>query len=338
MHAIDSARADNSLRQRRGASYHGMLVHPQTENTPMTKYQLGYASHDGGAPQIVVRVDEAVIVPLIRLLPQRTNSPNGLLDILQDWPVADIDIQRAVDAGRHLSSAALPERALRWLPPIVYPRKLICIGTNYHDHMKEMGVTETPAWPYSFLKPPTTTLVGSGAAVVIPRGTTQTDWEIELAVIIGRKAHHCRGPAAMEAIAGYSVFNDISVRDWLAKRPAVGIDWMLHKAFDGFGPLGPWLTPVSHVRDPQNLAMALDVDGVAMQRSNTAQMVFGIQALVEHLSAIMTLEPGDVIATGTPAGVGFGRKPQTFLKPGDVITATIEGLGTLTTTMVADDI
>jgi 2-keto-4-pentenoate hydratase/2-oxohepta-3-ene-1,7-dioic acid hydratase in catechol pathway len=219
---------------------------------------------------------------------------------------------------------------------VLYPRKLICIGTNYHDHVIEMGVTELPAWPYSFLKPPTTTVVGSGATVAIPAGTHQPDWEVELGIVIGSRAKHVKGDAAMAAIAGYTVVNDVSVRDWLAKRPAVGIDWMLHKAFDGFAPLGPWFTPASHVPQPQNLDLSLSVNGVVMQSSSTSQMVFDIRSIVEHLASIMTLEPGDIIATGTPAGVGFGKKPQVFLRPGDLVEASIEGLGTLQTRMVAE--
>ena len=157
------------------------------------------------------------------------------------------------------------------------------------------------------------------------------DWDAELAVVIGRRVRGVRGAAAVAAVAGYSVLNDVSARDWIADRPSLGIDWIMQKAFDGFAPMGPFITPAAFVPDPQALAMQLTVNGQVMQDSSTSRMVFGVREIVEHLAGIMTLEPGDIIATGTPAGVGHGRKPQLFLKPGDDVAVTIEGLGRLET-------
>src|SRR6266403_3466871 len=142
----------------------------------MRKFQLGYASRAEAKPEIFVRIEDGIVIPLSLLLPRSETLGHGLLEILEDWHAACTEIQLAVDVGQLFTSEAVSERDLKWLPPIVYPRKLICIGTNYHDHMQEMGITEQPAWPYSFLKPPTTTLVGSGAVVAIPHATSQPDW------------------------------------------------------------------------------------------------------------------------------------------------------------------
>ncbi|MEM7345070.1 MAG: fumarylacetoacetate hydrolase family protein, partial [Chloroflexota bacterium] len=179
----------------------------------------------------------------------------------------------------------------------------------------------------------TTTLVGSEVEVQIPTQSTMVDWEAELAIVIGQRCRQVRGEAALAAVAGYSIINDLSARDWIASAPPVGIDWIMQKAFDGFCPMGPFITPAEFVTDPDNLQLSLTVNGVLKQDSNTANLVFSVQQMVEHLASIMTLEPGDVIATGTPAGVGYSRKPQEFLKPGDEMIVEIEGLGQLVTRM-----
>jgi 2-keto-4-pentenoate hydratase/2-oxohepta-3-ene-1,7-dioic acid hydratase in catechol pathway len=171
--------------------------------------------------------------------------------------------------------------------------------------MAEMGVTQLPRYPYSFLKPATTTLIGTHATLYLPEQSKMVDWEAELAVVIGRRARHVRGKAAMACIAGYSILNDISARDWMAEAPSVGINWVMQKAFDGFAPLGPLITPAQFVADPQKLGITLTVNGEIKQRSSTARMVFSVEEIIEHLASIMTLEPGDAIATGTPAGVGY---------------------------------
>ena len=214
------------------------------------------------------------------------------------------------------------------------PNKLICIGANYHDHIAEMGVPMLPTYPYAFLKPPSTTLRGSGEAVVAPPEVKMLDWEAELAVIIGVRCRDVTADRALAVVAGYSNFNDLSARDWIADRPALGVDWVRHKAFDGFAPMGPYFVPAEFVGDPQALAIELTVNDVAKQRSSTANMVFGVREIIAHLSAIMTLEPGDVIATGTAAGVGQGRKPPEFLAAGDIVRIVIGDLGELITPIV----
>ncbi len=305
-------------------------------------YRLGTARIGNDAVAVIetktgIHRLATALAPLLATLPDRTTDaravPASLLDLLDRWDAWQAILRRAAD-GPAPAGSPLDAASLTWLPPILFPRKLICIGTNYRDHMREMGITTDPEWPYAFLKPATNTMVGSGSAVRIPANTRMVDWEVELAVVIGR---HARDIAAAEApahIAGYSVFNDLSARDWLARRPPVGIDWVLHKAFDGFAPMGPWITPAECAGDPRNLDLALTVNGITRQASNTARMVFDVYETVAHLSRVMTLEPGDVIATGTPAGVGFGQNPQIFLKPGDRIVASIQGLGTLETLMV----
>ncbi len=196
-----------------------------------------------------------------------------------------------------------------------------------------MGNTTRSKFPYSFLKPPKTTLIGSGEPFTLPEYARMIDWEVELAVVIGKRAHLVMGAEAMSCIAGYSVFNDISVRDWVAPEELsfMGLDWVMLKGFDKSAPMGPFITPAEFVEDPQRLTLTLAVNGQEKQHANTAKMVFSVQEIVEHLAMVMTLEPGDVIATGTPSGVGYGRKPREFLRSGDVMVAEIEGLGRLET-------
>ncbi len=219
---------------------------------------------------------------------------------------------------------------LRWAfaPPIPRPSKLICVGNNYRDHVKEMNSSAGPKFPYSFLRP-STSLASHRQDIPVPKGVVQVDWEAELGVVIGARVRGVEGEAAMAAVGGYTIINDISARDWIKDRPAVGTDWVMQKAWDDFQPTGPWIKPALFVRDPQDLDIALTVNGVVKQSSNTRHMIFGVQALVEHLSRIMTLEPGDIIATGTPSGVGFARTPPEFMKVGDVVKVTIQGLGEL---------
>lgn len=223
---------------------------------------------------------------------------------------------------------------ITWLTPLKYPRKLVCVGVNYTDHIKEMNLEALPPRPYTFLKPTTTTLVASDSIVEIPKQAKQVDWEAELAVIIGRNAKGVKGNEALNCIWGFSILNDISARDWLSEPSLVGVDWVIQKAFDGFTPVGPYITPKTFVEDPQDLEISLSVNDVVKQNSNTAKMLFSIQEIIEHLSSIITLEPGDVIATGTPAGVEHGRANPDYLKSGDIMKVNIDGLGELVTKMI----
>lgn len=263
-----------------------------------------------------------------------SEAPKDILPLLANWPQSEQRIAAWLEAGSDRAACAIAAPAA-FLPPIARPGKVVCIGSNYHDHIAEMRVPMTPEYPYSFLKPPATTLRGSGQSVAVPKIAHMIDFEAELAVVVGKTARNVALADALSIVAGYANFNDLSARDWIENRPGVGIDWVRHKAFDGFAPMGPFVVPASFVPDPQDLAIELKVNGAVKQASNTAQMVFGVAQIIVHLSQIMTLEPGDVIATGTPAGTGFGRVPPEFLVAGDVVTMAIGPLGELITPMVA---
>jgi 2-keto-4-pentenoate hydratase/2-oxohepta-3-ene-1,7-dioic acid hydratase in catechol pathway len=297
----------------------------------MSKYQLGtFLLHGVETP--IVHLDGAVYT-LADVLEGAESVPASVLALLDSWdrwreilPAAVRDFDRAKATPIDLATGA-------FRPPVTTPRKIICVGVNYHDHIEEMKVGKLPDFPYAFLRP-ATSLAGHGADVPLPDGPKMIDWEAELGIVIGRRVRHAKGEQALAAIAGYTVVNDLSARDWIENRPFVGIDWVMQKAWDAFQPTGPWLTPAAFVPDPQNLAIELTVNGVVKQRSNTQRMIFGVREIVEHLSAIMTLEPGDMIPTGTPAGVGFGRDPRESLGTGDIVRVTVEGLGTLQNRMV----
>jgi 2-keto-4-pentenoate hydratase/2-oxohepta-3-ene-1,7-dioic acid hydratase in catechol pathway len=278
-----------------------------------------------GEPAAVV-VLGSLVYRLRDLLPD-TAVPVHLDDLFADWARWQPALTAAVSDGPQSAKTVEPEQ---WLLP-VRPTKLICVGVNYRDHLREMGTTHVPDSPYCFLKPPSTGLVPSGSPVSLPSGAKMVDWEAELAVVIGSPLHRGVGDAVLDAVAGYTVYNDLSARDWVATTREPGVDWVLMKGYDGFSPIGPLITPSQFVSDPQDLGIRCWVNGELKQDSSTSQMVFSVQAILEHLSAIMTLEPGDVIATGTPAGVGFGADPQQFLGAGDTVTVEIDGLGRLET-------
>jgi 2,4-diketo-3-deoxy-L-fuconate hydrolase len=200
--------------------------------------------------------------------------------------------------------------------------KFIGIGLNYSDHAAEAGMA-VPAEPIVFLKA-TTSITGPNDGIVLPKGSTKTDWEVELGVVIGTRAHYVEEAGALRHVAGYCVVNDVSERNFQLER---GSQWDKGKGCDTFGPIGPYLVTVDSIGDPQSLGMWLDVTGEPRQRGTTRTMVFGVAKLVSYVSQFMTLMPGDIITTGTPPGVGMGRTPPQFLKPGDLVTLGIEGLG-----------
>ncbi len=215
-------------------------------------------------------------------------------------------------------------------PVIPDPRKLICIGLNYRDHAAETRQT-VPDVPTVFAKYHNT-LIGAGRPIVVPRVTDHVDYEAELAFVIGRRGRHVPEHEALGHVAGYTCFNDVTARD-VQKRTS---QWTLGKSFDTFGPLGPALVTADEVPDPHALAIRLTVDGKILQESRTSEMVFSVARLVSYLSEVMTLEPGDVVATGTPAGVGFVRDPPRYLRPGETVRVEIEGVGVLENPVVAE--
>jgi 2-keto-4-pentenoate hydratase/2-oxohepta-3-ene-1,7-dioic acid hydratase in catechol pathway len=210
--------------------------------------------------------------------------------------------------------------------------KVICIGLNYSDHAKETG-SPIPSEPVVFMKP-NSALNGPNDNVIVPKGSEKTDWEVELGVVIGRKASHVEEKDALKYVAGYCVCNDVSERHYQMERDG-GRQWIKGKGCDTFCPTGPWLVTADEVKDPQNLAMWLEVNGVRRQNGTTQTMIFGVAHLVSYMSRFMTLYPGDLILTGTPPGVGLGMKPPLFLKAGDVVRVGIAGLGEQTQKMVA---
>lgn len=211
--------------------------------------------------------------------------------------------------------------------------KFICIGLNYSDHAAETGHA-IPSEPVIFMKA-TSAICGPDDDVMIPRGSQKTDWEVELGVVIGKPAKYVSQADALAHVAGYCVINDVSERAFQAEREG---QWTKGKSCDTFGPVGPWLVTPDEIGDPQSLDMWLDVNGVRRQTGSTRTMVYGVAHLVSYLSQFFTLQPGDVISTGTPPGVGLGMSPPTYLKPGDVVTLGIEGLGTQRQTFVAEPV
>ena len=226
---------------------------------------------------------------------------------------------------RAIDPSSLPEvtNPGRVAPPWSGMGKFVCVGLNYADHAAESGLP-VPAEPVLFTKH-TSTVIGANDPVVLPQGSVKTDWEVELGVVIGRKARYVAEHDALQHVAGYCVVNDISEREYQLER---GGTWDKGKGCDTFGPVGPWLVTADEVADPQQLSMWLEVNGRRFQNGSTRTMVFGVKQLVSYISRFMTLYPGDLITTGTPPGVGMGCKPTpVFLKPSDTMRLGIEGLG-----------
>lgn len=228
------------------------------------------------------------------------------------------------------SAAILPLAAIRLLPPIPRPGKIVAIGLNYRDHSMESGAAQPPKVPIIFGKFPNS-IVGPGDAIAIPAGDQHVDYEAELAVVIGRRGKAIARAKALDYVAGYMPLNDVSARTWQFSDK----QWVRGKSCDTFCPIGPHLTTRDEIPDPHALAIRARVNGVTLQDSTTGKMIFRVPELIEFISESITLEPGDIIATGTPEGVGVFRKPPIFLKPGDVVEIDIERLGVLRNPVVA---
>lgn len=240
-------------------------------------------------------------------------------------------LQRLSDWVRTVADGPRLDRSARLGPPICRPSKLICVGLNFRDHAAETGQPE-PDEPILFGKA-TSALCGPDDDLVIPRGSTATDWEVELAVVVGRTARHVDASRALDHVAGYALHNDYSERDHQMQR---GGQWIKGKSHDTFAPLGPFLaTPDEVGLDASDLDMWLTVNGEMRQQSTTAQMIFGVAELIAYTSQFMTLLPGDVISTGTPGGVGLSFDPPTYLRAGDVVELGIDGLGSSRQEVVA---
>ena len=242
--------------------------------------------------------------------------------------LADIDgaalDPRTLDMLRGLASEKLPAVSgrPRLGPPLGKVGKIIAVGLNYTDHAIEANLP-VPTEPTLFMKS-TTAIVGPYDDVVLPKNSSKCDWEVELAIVIGREARYVDEEKAFDHVAGYMICNDVTERAHQFERQG---QWVKGKSADTFCPLGPWLVTRDEVPDPQTLGLRLEVNGERMQNGSTSKMVFGVRHIVSYISQFMTLRPGDVIPTGTPAGVGMGKKPQRWLKPGDVMTLAVDGLG-----------
>ena len=273
---------------------------------------------------------------------------SSVLRVLDDWGRAKRLLAQAAKriAGGKSRAKGLPWKRVRLLAPVLYPGAVFCAGANYTDHMQEMArVQNIPAEkdphelglnPWHFIKTSRASVVGAGAKVKLPAYSKMVDWEIELVAVIGRRAKDIPVEKALDCVAGYTIANDLSARDAM-RRPHLSdaspfkLDWVSQKCFDGACPLGPWIVPASDIPDPQALAMKLWVNGELMQDSHTSKMIFTTAEQIAQLSTRVTLAPGDLVLTGTPAGVGMGR--QLFLKDGDTVKLWIEAIGEMSHTM-----
>lgn len=298
---------------------------------------LSYASKTGPRAGILVgeRVYDAA---------EETAVPswNSVIGILEQWETAEAALEEAarrVAAGSMRSEGrALAQTSL--LAPVLHPGTIYCAGANYTDHREEMaralGLEPTPDMkelgesPWHFIKTGRSSVVGPNATVKLPAHSRTVDWEIELAVVIGKPAKDVSVERALDYVAGYTIANDLSARDAMrrAKMPPTSpfhLDWIGHKSFDGSCPIGPWIVPASRVADPHNLALKLWVSGELMQDSSTDKLIFNVPEQIAMLSSRVTLQPGDLILTGTPAGTGAPQKR--FLRPGETVRLAIEGIG-----------
>jgi 2-keto-4-pentenoate hydratase/2-oxohepta-3-ene-1,7-dioic acid hydratase in catechol pathway len=258
----------------------------------------------------------------------RPDVPSCVKRLLAQGPDGLNNARAALEAGE-----LMPADSVKLLPPIPSPEKVICVGVNYADHARESGMKPPPE-PVIFSKF-SSAVAAHGDPIVLPRLSSQVDYEAELVVVIGVGGRHIPKEQARDHVAGYCCGNDVSARDWQLHKPAG--QWLLGKTFDTFAPFGPALVTADEIDDPGDLQIRLRLNGRTMQDSSTHQLIFPVEALVEYVSGVCTLAPGDVIFTGTPPGVGMVRNPPVLLKPGDVVEVEIERLGVLRNTVVAED-
>jgi 2-keto-4-pentenoate hydratase/2-oxohepta-3-ene-1,7-dioic acid hydratase in catechol pathway len=285
---------------------------------------------------------------LVYDLAQAASATPAVLDVLNDWQRTQQQlVTLAGDQGRLKTLRGRKLEGLKLLPPVLYPNGIYCAGANYTDHLAEMcKAFNLPAEPdpheigmppWLFIRTARNTMVGHGGRVTIPAYSKQFDWELEVAVVIGRQCKDVAVAEAMDYVAGYTIINDLSARDFM-KRPkatpgsAMEYDWISQKNFDGACPIGPWIVPRDEIADPLDLGLKLWVNDTLMQDSNTSKMIFNYAELVAFLSQRFTLYPGDIVTTGTPAGVGMPR--GVFLQRGDTVRIAVEGIGELVTLLV----
>lgn len=252
--------------------------------------------------------------------------PAQMIEFLAAGSEALAAMQAQIDSGK----SRIPLQEVRLEAPIPRPGKYLAISLNYADHIAETG-KDRPEYP-SFFTKQSTCVIGPGDAIQRPKVSDKLDYEGELAFVIGRRCRHVPEEKASEVIAGFMIANDVSVRDWQARSPTM----MIGKSFDTAGPLGPWIVTSDEIRDPHHLSLKTWVDEELRQNANTSQMLFNCYEMIAYLSEAMTLEPGDVVSTGTPAGVGVKMQPRGYLKPGQTVRIEIEGIGTLVNPVIME--
>ena len=269
-----------------------------------------------------------------KLYDARQALPGGIAGALANWPRAQAVVRSLGEQARAGKLAAVPE-GLGALTAPIRPTRIFCAAANYIEHAKEMGTvlaSKAQSKPYMFLKLQDT-VIGPGDDIIKPPETAKLDWEVELAVVIGRQARRIGVAEALDYVAGYTVLNDVSARDLNSRTDyPFKFDWFQGKCWDSFAPLGPWIVPAWLIADPQALSLKLSVNGKVMQQDTTGHMIWNVREQISYLSQILTLRPGDVIATGTPTGVGMAH--GIFLKDGDTVEAVVEGIGALTNRVV----
>jgi 2-keto-4-pentenoate hydratase/2-oxohepta-3-ene-1,7-dioic acid hydratase in catechol pathway len=295
---------------------------------------LTYAGADG--PRAGLLIDDTIFD--VQALSNRPDYAT-VLGVLEDWQAADAFFEETLACAK-LGAAGMPLATAKLHAPILYPGEIWAAGANYQDHIAEMGESKFAAVnakkiggrAWHFNKSSRGAVIGHGAAYPLPAYSQKVDWEIELAVVIGRRASKVPAAEAMNYVAGYTIANDLSARDYVVRDGIAAdspfrFDWLSHKGFDGACPMGPWIVPASAITDPQDLDLKLWIDDELMQDSNTKHMIFSVAEQIEEISARVTMYPGDVILTGTPSGVGMGR--GVFLKPGQKLRLWIEQIGEL---------
>ncbi len=292
-----------------------------------------------GKPSLGMIIDDGILIlnEIAELEPSRWKLLAKVKDVSSLWEesfralIEQVRVQlQASGIPSTWEPACVNLESCLWLPPVAQPEKIICVGLNYRDHAAESGM-QIPTEPVIFSKY-RNALVGAAGPVILPSNSGQVDYEAELAVVIGRRAKRVSEDEAAACIGGYTIMNDVSARDWQFRSS----QWLSGKSFDTFAPCGPFFVTPDEVPDPQDLNIRLTLNGRIMQDSNTSNLIFGVPALISYISQILTLQPGDIISTGTPSGVGFARRPQVFLRPGDVVEIEIENVGRMRHSCLAE--
>lgn len=273
----------------------------------------------GGAPEVGILSQD-------RVVSLAAAGFSDILQIIRDWDTAKAKIEGVASTQ---SAASVPADSVKLLAPIPRPSKLICVGLNYRDHAIESGM-EIPKTPTIFNKF-ATAIIGQGDSIVLPKSSEKPDYEAEFAFVIGKGGRHIPADRWRDHVFGYTIVNDVSARDYQMATS----QWLMGKTFDTFAPMGPALVTADEIADPHALDISLRINGEVLQSSNTRELIFKIPDLIAFLSSVFTLEPGDVVSTGTPSGVGFARKPPRYLKDGDDVVVSVQGLGELRNPVIA---